>query len=142
MSNDAKIQEYRSLVESKREQLGQKPKMAYITNALIPLNDNDRINLNTLSTEEACVDVTRSLLMRRSFDKLANRLLGTNVESKIGGFTVHEWIKDIKLRVQAILWEKKKKQLTAMDTKLKALMSDDAKTADAIKDIASLLGDI
>jgi len=37
---------------------------------------------------------------------------------------------------------KKKKQLTAMDTKLKALMSDDAKTADAIKDIASLLGDI
>lgn len=140
MSNDAKIAQYREALESKRSELGEKPKLAYGTNALLEL-DGARINLNTLSSEEECVKIASQLLSQDQLAKLANEALGTKVTLKFGDFTVTQWLADLKLRVSLIAWERKKKKLNAMDAQLKSLMSEDAKTADAIADIAKQLED-
>lgn len=140
MSNDAEIKKYRQAVDVKRKELGIKPKLAYTTNALLDL-DGERVNLNTLMNDEQCVFVTGKILGAVDIIKRANDTLGTDVTLRFGDFTAEQWIGDIKLRVQLLTWEAKKKKLTAMDKKLSLLMSDDAKTADAIADIAAALED-
>jgi len=140
MSNDAQIKKFRKAVETKRAALGNKPKVAYTTNALLEIN-GDRVNLNTLSTEARCVEVARDLLMVESFTVEANEALDTNVSATIGGFTITQWVEDIKLRVRLIAWERDKKKLNAMDKQLQELMSEGARTADAIANIAAQLED-
>lgn len=140
MSNDARINQYRDAVDAKRQELGEKPKLAYVTNALLDL-DGARINLNTLGSEEDCVKIVSQLLLTEQLTTRANELLGTKIDVKFGDYTIAQWIGDIKLRVDLLAWERKKKKLTAMDAQLKSLMSDDAKTADAIASIAAQLED-
>lgn len=139
MSNDAQIKKFRKTVESKRKALGSKPKLGYTTNASIMM-DGARFNLNTLD-ENQCVDLVTRLLAQSHFNSMANEALGTDVKPKVGDFTVAEWIADIKLRVELLAWESNKKKLTAMDAKLAELMSEGARTADAIADIAAQLED-
>jgi len=139
MSNDAQIKKFRKTIETKRAALGTKPKLGYVTNASIVI-DTVRINLNTLN-EDQCVDLVIRLLAQSDYNSKANELLGTNIKPKVGDFTTTEWIADIKLRVQLLSWESDKKKLTAMDAKLTDLMSEGARTADAIADIAAQLED-
>lgn len=140
MSNDKSIKQYRDAVTAKRKALGDKPKLAYITNALLDLN-GERVNLNTLTTEEKCVELVTILVARSSFMTEANELLGTNVNVSVGDYTIDQWIADIKLRVSLLAWERNKKKLTAMDKKLAGLRSEDAKTSDAIASIAAELAE-
>jgi hypothetical protein len=140
MSNDARINQYRSAIETKRKELGDKPKLAYTTNALLDL-EGGKINLNTLNSEKDCVEVAKILISAVDLTERANKVLGTNVTPKFGDFTVDQWLADLQLRVKFLSWEERKKKLAAMDTQLKTLMSDDAKTADAIAAIAAQLGD-
>jgi hypothetical protein len=138
MSNDSKIKEFRTKVEAKRAALGDKPRLAYVTNGQLDLNGN-RINFNTVNTEEKCMEIVRYLLTAQHFTALANEILQTNIKPKFGDFTVEQWIEDIKQRVKLIVWERNKKKLVAMDKQLAALMSDDARTADAIANIGAQL---
>ena len=140
MSNDAQIKKFRVAVEAKRKALGTKPKTTYITNALLDLN-GDKVNLNTLTTIDKCVELVTILVARQNFMTRANELLGTDVNPSVGDYTIDQWIADIKLRVSVLLWEAEKKSLTAMDKKLAALRSEDARTSDAIADIATQLGE-
>lgn len=140
MSNDVKIEQYRKTIEEKRIELGEKPRAHYTTNALLKLPEAGlTCNLNLLNTIPACVDITQQLLMHTQFRDKANELLGTNVPYVIGNYTVEQWVADIKIRVSIIEWEAGNKKLQAMDKKLADLRSNDAKTADAIGDIAKEL---
>lgn len=138
MSNDARISQYRDAIDAKRKALGEKPRLAYTTNALLEL-DGTKINLNTLSSEEQCVGIVARLLALTHQTNSANELLGTSVVLKFGDFTTSQWVSDIKLRVDLLKYERQKKKLAQMDDQLKTLMSDDAKTADAIAGIAAQL---
>lgn len=138
-NNDQQIKQYREKVEAKRKELGEKPKIAYDTNGVLPL-DGNKFNLNILRNLEACVDLASQLIARRDAQDTANEILGTDIQIKLGGFTIDQWLGDIKLRVQTMKWDVENKKLQAMDAKLAELLSDDAKTADAIADIAGELG--
>lgn len=138
MSNDAKIRQYTKQIEEKRNNLGPKPKVAYKTNALIEL-DGGKINLNTLTRESQCVEIAGQLLVEGDIIDRGNAALGASVPCTYGDFDITDWLNDLKQRRDVIVWEAKKKQLTALESKLKSLLSDDAKTADAIADIAALL---
>lgn len=138
MSNDVKIKEFRVRVDAKRKALGEKPRLTYVTNALLDV-DGTKVNLNTLTNEEQCVAVAGQILVASDIAARANEALDTNVTPKFGDFTADQWIADLKLRVSLIVWERQKKELAAMDNKLAALRSEDAKTSDAIADIAAQL---
>lgn len=138
MSNDATIKQFRAKVEAKRTALGDKPKVAYTTNALLNM-DGAKINLNTLTLDQ-CVDMTSRLLAMTHFNSEANERLGTDIKIKLGDFTADQWISDIKQRVTLLMWEAEKKRLGTLEGQLKSLMSEDAKTADALAAIAEQLG--
>lgn len=138
MSNDARISQYRDAIEAKRKTLGLKPQVSYVTNALLPL-DGNKINLNTLQTQDECVQVAGRLILLEDCIERANKVLKTKVEAKVGDFTVDQWLGDIQQRSRLIAWEGQRKKLGQMDDQLKTLMSDDAKTADAIASIAAQL---
>lgn len=137
MSNDAQIKQLRATIDSKRGELGDKPKVAYTTNALLTI-DGTKVNLNTLSLDQ-CVDVASRLLAMTHFNDEANKRLGTDIKIKLGDFTVDQWISDLKLRVELLTWEDEKKKLATLDKQLASLLSEDARTADALADIAAQL---
>jgi len=60
------------------------------------------------------------------------------LQLKADSSNLGEW-EDFKGRVESIQWDKEKKKLDALEKKLKDLVSDEGKTAMAIKDIAALL---
>jgi len=139
MSNDNQIKDYRTKVEAKRSALGSKPRVNYVTNMLLPLNDS-KLNLNLMNTEKACIDVAQQLAMMHNAQVQANEWLGTSQSLTVGNFKVEEWVEDIRTRLSIINWDQEKQKLNAMDTKLAGLLSEDAKTANAIADIAGELG--
>ncbi len=138
MSNDAEIKKYRDAVEAKREELGERPKLAYKTNALLVWN-GQKVNLNTLNSVEDCVRIVAQLLSFRESMTTACQFLGTEVKAAVGDYEILTWVEDIRSRVKLLAWEAGKKKLTAMDKQLAGLRSDDAKTSDAIADIAAQL---
>lgn len=141
-ANDKQIEQYRQTVETKRTELGTEPRPAYATNQLIQLDpfDSKKLNLNLLNSVEKCVETVRLIMLQAQAQDAANQALGTNIQLKIGGYTTDEWIGDIKSRLEVIEWKAEKVKLDAMDKKLSELLSEDAKKAKAIEDIAGELG--
>ncbi len=140
-ANDKQIEQYRQAVESKREELGTEPRPAFITNQLLQLDPHDtaKLNLNLLNDEAKCVDAVRLLMLQVQAHDAANEALGTNLKLLIGGYSSDDWITDIKSRLTVIKWKAEKVKLDKMDKKLQALLSEDAKTKNAIADIVSEL---
>lgn len=140
-ANDKQIEQYREAVENKREEMGAKPNPSWITNQLLQLDPHDtaKLNLNLLNDEAKCVDAVRLLMLQVQAHDAANEALSTNLKLMIGGYSSEDWITDIKSRLSIIQWNAEKVKLDKMDKKLQALLSEDAKTANAIADIASEL---
>lgn len=138
-NNDAQIKELRTKIDAKRAELGEKPRLSYETNGVLPL-DGNKFNLNTLRDLAACVDLASQLIVRKEAQDKANEVLGTNVQIDFGSYTIDQWLRDIKLRVSQMNWEHENKKLQAMDAKLADLLSEDAKTAEALSNIAGELG--
>ena len=65
-SNDDKIKQYSDKIEKKRKELGKKPKSGYITNGMIKLNNGESVNINTVSSVEACVTLVSILVYLKS----------------------------------------------------------------------------
>lgn len=139
MSNDAQIEAYRKKVEEKRNELGEQPKAHYQTNAVLTIQGTKH-NFNLLRTTAACVDVAAQLAAYSNSYDQANKWLGTDVKLELGGYTLEQWIADLKLRTQILEWNVGKAKLDVMDQQLADLLSDDAKTAKAIANIAGELG--
>lgn len=139
MSNDKQIEDYRKKVEAKHKELGEKPNPRYITNQLLKLGDKAQ-NLNLLRSVKACVEVTRHLQVQVLAQDKANQLLGTDEKLELGGYSADDWVADLRARVDLLQWQEEKTKLDAMDKKLSNLLSEDAKTANAIADIANELG--
>ena len=140
-SNDEKIKEYRKLIEQKKADMGTRPSANYQTNALLQLNGR-AMNLNSLTAEEDCVSLAAEVLSAGMAYEKANELLGTSVKIKISGFEVDQWISDLKTVISRLRYNKNSAELKRMDDHLSKLMSDDAKTAEAISSIADLLKSI
>lgn len=139
MSNDEKINNFRKKVEEKKAQLGSRPNASYRTNLLLDIEGVKKLNLNTISTEEDCINIISQILTKSHGASLANTFLNTNIIFKIEGYPIDDWLHDLKIRYSIILWDTEKRKLTAMDNQLKELMSEGAKTAIAIDAIAKEL---
>lgn len=138
-TNDQVIEAYREKVEAKRAALGNRPSVQYTTNALFPM-DGRKLNLNTVGSIDHCIEVARDIAMQTNAQKQANEWLGTDKVLEIGGYSVEDWISDLKARMAALEWAQGKKELDAADKKLAELLSNEAKTANAISDIVGNLG--
>jgi hypothetical protein len=132
--NDKKIKELLAAVEKKRKELGTKPRLHLKTNGLI-----EGTNINTINTLDKCVVLAAKLMQEQSFTQEACRVLGVPEQNTERVTMLRNCLDDLKLRTEVIQWEAEKKKLQAMERKLKDLRSEDAKTQDALADIASML---
>jgi len=138
--NDDKIKVLLAKVEEMKSSLGTKPKVSWLTNAVFKYKDGAYFNLNTVKDPSDLVTALSYLLEKESLTNEAAKRLGVESKSFVwDGFSVSEWEKDFKKRVEVIKWDEKKANLDATQKKLNQLMSEDARTGAELENIEKLL---
>lgn len=139
--NDKRIKDLLSQVESQQKDLGKKPRSTWNTNAVFKFLGGEYFNLNATANTERMVAALAFLLGQDDCKKEATKRLG--MEAPIytwGGYTIKEWEEDFKTRIASIAYDAKKKKLDATKSKLKSLVSEEARTDMALDDIEKMLG--
>jgi len=131
--NDAKIKALLQTIETKKGQMGTKPRAVWRTNGVI-----EEKNINTISSIDVCVALAAKLLLMKDSIAKACEFLGVPV--KDSGTETEDALSDLKLRVEMLQWDMEKKKLTALERQLKDLRSEDLKTEDALDSIVKDLG--
>lgn len=139
MKNDTRIKALLKQIEEKKNTLGSRPKAKWETNCSLDM-DGSRVNLNTVTTVNRCIDIMGFLLGKKGNREDAAILLKVRPDSFMWGpYSFDEWLHDIELRCAMIMWDEENKKLKKLEAQLKDLRSEDAKTADALSDIAGAL---
>lgn len=140
-ANDAKIKALLAKVDLKRTELGTKPKARWITNGIFKYPDGNHININTVKEGRALLDALAFLLQNAGTRAAAAEQLGVVDPEpyKHCGYTVDEWREDFRLRLAINNYDRKKKELAALEKKLSALISEGTRTEMELDSIAALL---
>jgi len=134
--NDEKVKELLAVIEAKKKTMGARPKVtAWKSNGILKFGDGSHLNINVAGSVEQCVEAVAYLLQKQSFLTEASKLLGV----KYAEPSIEEYIQDFKVRTSMIVWDGEKKKLDVLESKLKDLRSEDAKTEDALSDITQAL---
>lgn len=131
MQNDAKIKEFLKTVEDKRSKLGTRPKSAWRSNGVVTV-EGTMVNINTINSTAQIVSIVSNLMANQHFKAEAAKFLGLE---DFKDSALDDQLADMKLRASILQWEVDKRKLGLLEDKLKALRSEDAKTADALDDI-------
>lgn len=132
MSNDEKILEIKKRIESKEKHLKENSRFVPVTNCSLDLLGK-RYNLHSTNVNEL-----RILLVTLNMYKLSKDDLKME-ELELSGFSLSEWIKDVKSKLDVEEARQTKAELKSMRVKLDALLSRDKKTELEIERIESLL---
>lgn len=139
--HDEKIKQLLAKAEEQKTALGSKPKANWQTNAIFHYPDSEFFNLNTIKDAQVLVDALAFLLERELHQKEAAKRLGVAAKDFVwNGYSVSDWEKDFRRRVEIIQWDQKKAQLEGTQKKLKALVSEEAKTEMELAEIEAQLG--
>lgn len=132
--NDDRILVLRDKIFTQKEQLSKNNKrFSPITNCILDFR-GAKYNLNTLN-----YDLCVNLLVELNALNMSAKDLG--VMTSYGGYTLSEWIIDIKNKMAMLDSKKKESELKAMEVQLERLLSEDKKTELEIDKIAELLGE-
>lgn len=131
--NDDRILELKKQIEDKRKAISEK-KIRFVPETNCVLNmDGITINLNV------CSDDALVLLLIRLNSYLMSAVDLGMPDFEISGYSVTDWIKDIKSKLEVSSLKKEETDLKKMESKLDKLLSNDKKTEIKIDEIASLL---
>lgn len=117
--NDEKVMQLKSLIEKRREELGKLQVNEIETNLVIDFM-GQKHNLNVLSEN----DLKLMLVRLHSYKSAMNEL---DIVAEISGYTVDQWMSDIKTKLVTIEYKKKKKELEDNEKLLDKLLSDEKK---------------
>lgn len=132
--NDERILVLREKICLQKEQLAKSNKrFVPLTNCILDFR-GAKYNLNTL-TYDLCVN----LLVELNALNMSAKELG--VMPNYSGYSLLEWITDVKNRMSMLEIKKKDSELKAMESQLEKLLSEDKKTELEIDKIAELLGE-
>lgn len=130
--NDERIMQLKETIAKKREELAKKPtQFNPTTNCLLVL---DKITYN-LHVEDNTM-----LLLRLNLLVMSAKDLGINTSDiVISGYSLNDWMKDIKANIEVQNYKKKKNELDKLEKELTKLLSDDKQTELRIDEIAALI---
>ena len=132
-TNDEKILNLKKQVDDRRKGLGVKRQFAPVTSCSIELY-GQRYNLNVSSK-----DTLNFLLVLLHSLEMSQDDLDFSDPVLISGFTIQDWISDIKSKLDVLARRDKEAQLKELEKKLDALLSADKKTELELDSIAELL---
>lgn len=136
VKNDERILELKKQIEEKKKELGKQPRFSPVTTCMFNHNGN-RINIHTLTSIK---DINAILVYFNMYVMSAEDMEINCEDIVFDGFTVTDWIEDLKSKKTVIEYTAKKEQLTILEKKLDKLLSDDKKTELEIDAIADLIG--
>lgn len=142
IDNDSKIKELLGKIEEKRKSLGDKPKRNFETTLVLKGCGFD-VNLLTLRNKMDLIKVAGQLVSHREMivRGCEELLVETNIEMfVIGSHQVSAYLRDIEILYKILCWDEEKVKLNHMESKLKDLYSEQARTQDALSDIAKEMG--
>ena len=134
--NDERILTLKKQIEEKKKELGKQPRFTPITTCLFDYNGS-KINIHTLIDVK---NINQFLVYFNMWAMSADDLEIDAEEVTWCGFSVLDWIEDLKSKKAVVEYAAKKEQLTALEKKLDKLLSDDKKTELEIDAIADLIG--
>jgi hypothetical protein len=102
-------------------------------------NPTGATNLHTVSSIEELVSIVAFLLDRSNSYSKASEMLGVKSEFKWQGFSLNDWIDDIKTRMDKIQISGKKKKLEVLEVRLNAVISPELKAQMELEAIAQEL---
>ena len=138
--NDSKIKELLAKVEDQQTNLGVKPRADWRTNGIFKYDSGNFFNLNTVKNFQPLLDGLSFLLEKQMLQKQAAEKLGVSVANfEWDGYSVQDWEEDFKRRVEIIKWQERKSQLEQTRKKMRALVSEEARTEMELEDIERLL---
>jgi len=133
MTNDDKIMLLKSQIAEKKKGLKGKKKFSPLTNCSIEL-DGVRYNLHVSQKE-----LLTNLLVKLNTYRLSVVDLGLEDEFVMSGYSVNEWITDIKLKLEILKYEEEDRKLKVLENKLHNLLSLDKKVELEIGEIESMI---
>ncbi len=133
---DNTIKTLKNTAISKRKSLGKFKKFIPVTNCQLDLYGS-RININVI-TEETLKYI---LIILNSY-RLSVIDLEIGDDVKISGYTINEWITDVKNRLQYLHNNDTLKQINEVEKTLDGLLSSECKLELKLQDITDLLSNI
>ncbi len=131
--NDQKILDLQKKVDEKKAALAKTQRFSPVTNCTLAF-EGERFNLNTLD-----VDGCTLLLVRMNTYLMSAKDLGIETPVVISGYSLENWVKDLKAKLAYLQREAEKRKLQQTEKKLEALLSTEVKTELAIDEIANSL---
>ncbi len=131
--NDDRIMQLKEQIEKKREELAASNTSRFIpiTNCLLVI-DKTTYNLH--------VDSSELLLIKLNSMRLSAKDLGIDTNKlMISGYSLDNWITDVKNNLSIQNYRTEKKKLDSLEKQLTALLSDDKQTELQIDQLAALL---
>jgi len=134
ISNDDKIMALKSQIVDKKGKLKNKKTFKPVTNCSLEFR-KERINLNVLSKEQLSM-----LLLELNLIKMSAINLKMLDEIIISGYSIDEWMIDIKEKLEVINLTEEARKLQLLEAKLTQLLSNEKKVALEIDEIMGMLG--
>jgi hypothetical protein len=133
-NNDTLVILLTNKVNAKKEQLKAINNPKFITNCVLNLNGTSH-NIKALSGEA----LVFLLLMVNELLMSAKDLGMTGV--KLSGFTLEEWVSDLKTRQQVLSKQEEERKLKDLEAELQNLLSQEKKNELRLSQIKDLLGE-
>lgn len=130
--NDERIMQLKQQIEKKRNELAEhSSRFVPITNCLLVL-DKVTYNLHVESSE--------LLLIKLNMMAMSAKDLGMDTSKVIiSGYSLNDWVEDVKSNLEVQRYKKEKSNLNALEKNLDALLSEDKQTELEIDKLAALL---
>ena len=132
-TNDEKIMLLKFQIAEKKKGLKTKKKFSPLTNCSIEL-DGVRLNLQVLNKENLI-----HLLVKLNSYLLSAVDLGLEDEYKFSGYSIDQWITDIKLKLDILRYEEEDRKLKELERKLENMLSSEKRIELEIDEIESLI---
>lgn len=130
--NDERIMQLKSKIEKKRIELDKhRSRFNPITNCLLTL-DKVTYNLNVESSELFLIKLNMMAMSAKDLNIDTSKLI-------ISGYSLDDWIEDVKANLEVQKHKKEKKDLDKLEKELTALLSDDKQTELEIDRLAAFL---
>lgn len=130
--NDERIMQLKQQIEKKRNELAEhNNRFVPITNCLLVL-DKVTYNLHVEASEMLLIKLNMIAMSAKDLNIDTSKLI-------ISGYSLDNWIEDVKSNLEVQRYKKEKSDLNALEKKLTALLSEDKQTELEIDKLAALL---
>ena len=132
--NDQRVLKLQSQIKTKKTEFRKAQKFQPVTNCSINF-EGERYNINTLDLSGCNL-----LLVRLNCYQISEKDLKLSDPVLMSGYTLSEWITDLKSKSAHLGRKKEETKLKVMESKLKQLLSEDTRTELELEDIEKELG--